>query len=195
MFFDRTEVTNDAYGSCVSEGGCTPPSTGTCLGAGGANWGLPGADDQPVNCVDFFQATSYCEWAGKRLPTEWEWEWVARGRNSGFTYPWGNGPVPTCDLAVIENGSGKGCGQVGPADVGSRSPAGDTADGVQDMAGNLTEWTVSWFDDSEEEITVRGGSFVVTGPNPALTAGGRNSDAPSDHYTASGFRCVVEVSR
>lgn len=191
MFFDRTEVTVDAYGTCVSDGGCEPPNVGTCLGAGSPNWGLPGAGDQPVNCVDYYHAVDYCVWAGMRLPSEWEWEWVARGRNSGFDYPWGNGPAPTCDLAVIENNSGKGCGQVGPADVGSRSPAGDSVDGAQDLVGNAAEWTGSWSDGTNTEIVVRGGSWLVQSGNGALSAQGRGSDLPTDHYTASGFRCAV----
>ena len=85
---DRTEVRISEYRRCVDAGGCEAPATG-----GGCNWGDPARGDHPVNCIAWEQASSFCEWVGKRLPTEREWEKAARGTD-GRTYPWGNVPAP-----------------------------------------------------------------------------------------------------
>ena len=136
---DRTEVTAHQYGSCVAQGECSPAGSDSP----GCTALKPGLGDHPANCITWPQANTYCEWTGKRLCTEAEWEKAARGgceQNGGplqckaqsRKYPWGNAE-PTCDLAVIG-----ACGtETQP--VCSRSPAGDSPYGLCDMSGNVWE--------------------------------------------------------
>jgi formylglycine-generating enzyme required for sulfatase activity len=98
FWIDRTEVTDAMYAKCVAGGKCKP------------GWCPTGSefDQRPAVCVDWFNAKAYCEWAGRRLPTEAKWEKSARGTD-GRLYPWGNEPA-TCGVAVMNDGSGNGCG-------------------------------------------------------------------------------------
>ncbi|RME42208.1 MAG: hypothetical protein D6795_21235, partial [Deltaproteobacteria bacterium] len=134
FYIDKTEVTVAQYQRCVEAGGCSSTllhqsdwgSDEAC------NWGKPGREDHPINCVDWFQAKQYCRWAGGRLPTEREWEYAARGE-WGWEYPWGDTGAD-CDRAVMNDGE-DGCGAYSTMPVGSK-PAGASPFGVLDMAGN-----------------------------------------------------------
>ena len=141
---DRTEVTAAQYLACKTAGGCTAAGSGSY-----ATYEVPGKEDHPVNYVTWSQAEDYCQWVGKELCTEAQWEKGARGgceKNGGPSnckaqsrkYPWGN-ETPTCDLAVKG-----GCGMV-TQPVCSVSPAGDSPYGLCDMAGNVWEWTADWY--------------------------------------------------
>ena len=165
----RTEVTVSEYEKCVSEarGGvtCSPAST-TVVSFGlkpddvlfwskFCNAGRKDAGSHPINCVDWRQATTYCAWAGGRLPTEAEWEHAARGAD-GRKYPWGNeapsaerlnacGGECAANAAALGRGDKKTMyagddGAEGTAPVG-RYPAGASPFGLLDMAGNVWEWT------------------------------------------------------
>ncbi len=194
-YMDKTEVTVDAYGECVTAGSCTAPSTG-----GSCNWGVSGRGGHPVNCVNWTQAREYCAWVGKRLPTEAEWEKAARGTD-GRKYPWGN-ETATCEYAVMYEG-GNGCGTGSTWDVCGKSPSGDSPYGLCDMSGNVWEWVSDWYDSdyytnspssnptntvSGSYRVIRGGSFAYTAHN--LRASGRSGDYPSDYYVNLGFRCA-----
>ncbi len=115
---DKTEVTQAAYSACIAVGACLSIQ------------GLP-SDDVPIHAITWTSAAGYCAWAGKRLPTEAEWEKAARGTD-GRIYPWGNS-APTCDQAVF------GTCATTPAAVGGRA-AGASPYGALDMAGNVAEW-------------------------------------------------------
>lgn len=88
FWIDQTEVTNAMYAECVQDGKCDPPGS-TKSFAGGSYYGYPVFDNYPVIFVSWEAASAYCSWAGRRLPTEAEWEKAARGENA-LIYPWGN---------------------------------------------------------------------------------------------------------
>lgn len=131
---DRTEVTAEAYGRCVSAGHCQKPRSPLAAGA-------KQAPNLPVVGVSFGDARAYCAFLGKRLPSELEWEKAARGQD-GRRYPWGD--VFECGRGNFGNYGGDGrCAEEGapgrPVQVGS-FPTGASPYGVQDLAGNVWEW-------------------------------------------------------
>jgi formylglycine-generating enzyme required for sulfatase activity len=170
---DLTEVTVDAYGKCVSAGRCSMPDGGNFC-----NWGVSGKGRHPINCVDWNQATAYCQWAGKRLPTEPEWEWAARGQARGTKYPWGN---DTPGAKACWNRGGQGT-----CDVGG-FPSGDAPSGIHDLAGNVWEWT-STVHGSSARVS-RGGGWRNSSPWWLRAANGDGYD-PSDRFDFLGFRCA-----
>ena len=149
---DVTEVTVDAYATCVRAGNCSKPDDGQYC-----NWGRGDRGNHPVNCVDWNQAKAFCGWAQKRLPTEQEWQRAAESAQ-GRTYPWGEA-APSNQLCWNGEGSpvGKGNRQSTCA-VGS-FPSGDSAQGVKDLSGNVWEWTDSCYESSCAARVLRGGSW------------------------------------
>jgi len=137
----RSEVTVSQYQYCVDSGVCIEPySPGDCgTWCDRCNWGVPGRDDYPVVCIDWHQAVDFCIWAVGRLPTEAEWEYAARSGGQDIAYPWGDQQA-TCEYAVMSDqfGGGYGCGLWHEWPVCSK-PAGNTSQGLCDMAGNVWE--------------------------------------------------------
>ncbi|MBI9050108.1 MAG: SUMF1/EgtB/PvdO family nonheme iron enzyme [Anaerolineaceae bacterium] len=133
FWIDKTEVTQEMYAHCVAEGICREPFCANNAG-----------DNYPVTCISRDDAADYCIWAGRQLPTEAQWEKAARGTD-GRTYSWGNEPA-TCELAVINNGTGMGfCDKDNKVWTVGSKPDGASPYGALDMAGNAWEWVADWF--------------------------------------------------
>ena len=182
---DRTEVTVDAYASCAEVGACR--STDLVCGAA-ANWGKHGHGSHPINCVTWDEAATFCTEHGKRLPTEDEWEWAARGGRKALTFPWG-AEAPEDRACWDGDGNSRGAGErKGTCPVGS-NPRGKSPDGIQDLAGNVREWTSSAQDRFR---VIRGGSWGDSLP-AFLSASFRGWNAPDERMELLGFRCVAEL--
>lgn len=193
FFLDRTEVTVGAYGLCVQARGCTPPATGP-----DCNFGQPGRELHPVNCVSWEQATAYCAQQGKRLPSEIEWEYAARGPLAS-TYPWGE-EAPASQLCW--SGAGLRLGTC-PVDSFPRTLLGrPDPSGLADLGGNVWEWVQDWKCGyplagvsggvlcSTVEKTLRGGSFGQDNP-VYVRAMVRDNHRPTNQNHKLGFRCAT----
>ena len=175
FYIDQYEVTAGDYKACVDAGVCQ--YNGSTINE--YRTYNNGRDTHPINYVNWYEATAYCIFNGKRLPTEQEWEKAARG-SDGRTYPWGN-ESPTCDLAWYA-----GCpGDTQP--VGSLI-AGASPYGAYDMAGNVWEWTNSWYSSDMDYRVLRGGSFYDF--TFYLPSSNRYNSFPDNRFGFNGFRCA-----
>jgi formylglycine-generating enzyme required for sulfatase activity len=149
---DRTEVTNAQYAECVAAGRCTPPADNSSQQRD-CYYYNPAYASYPVVRVNWYQASAYCAWVGKRLPTEAEWEKAARGPSDTRAFPWGD-TSPTCALTNLNPDLGPLC--VGDTSAVGSYPAGASPYGTLDMAGNVWEWVNDWY--QEDYYSVSPGS-------------------------------------
>ena len=186
---DKFEVTNALYANFVrATNGPEPPFwrkvhfTGPHL---------------PVVGVTWEEARAYCVWAGKRLPTEPEWEYAAQGAGKGRRYPWGNTQRDRNAVFGLSPDAG------GPKAVGRR-PEGASIHGVEDLAGNVWEWVEDEFKNGSEDAqpirrnervlrTLKGGSWVNGWW--ALASSHRTGDVPDRRLPAYGFRCAADAAK
>ncbi len=170
---DLTEVTRSQFGSCMpcARGGTT---FGTDLRT----------SNLPVGGVSRPQAERYCLELGKRLPTEAEWEWIARGGTKRGGNPWKDSR-DACKFAVVQHPiEGDGCGYWDFWPVESLR-AGATTQGVLHMAGNVAEWTSS----TENELAVVRGGDATSASAAGIFE--RRLVLPASELPEVGFRCVV----
>lgn len=137
---DAFEVTVARYRQCVQESGCSEPGTDAALGC---TYTQAAGDSEslPISCIDASQAAEFCAWdEGRRLPTEAEWERVASGASPKL-YPWGD--TFDCEHAVLGSTSACKSQYEFPMEVGSHK-LGQSADGLYDLSGNVSEWVRDW---------------------------------------------------
>ncbi|MGI6377001.1 MAG: formylglycine-generating enzyme family protein [Anaerolineae bacterium] len=181
---DRYPVTNTDYQVYVQATGAEAPR----------HWEegvIPaGKENHPVVWVTWEDANAYCAWAGKRLPTEMEWEKAARGQD-GRKYPWGD-----AFSSANVNSSESGLRDTSSVD---RYAAGASPYGAEDMVGNVWEWTADWFDAyrgslyymdrfGETHRAYRGGSWFDGADSVTTTT--RGSGEPTFKFSTLGFRCA-----
>lgn len=191
FWMDRFEVANEQYREYLQATGAPEPFYWNKSDRFHSGEKFP---RHPVVGVTWFEAKAFCEWKGKRLPTEAEWEKAARGGQEGLAFPWG-------DEADRARANFEGQGTL---PVGNYAP---NAYGLFDMAGNVWEWVADWFDaayyarspeadptgpETGKERVLRGGSYVDgIGPNRVSH---RHWFPPTARYKWLGFRCAKSAT-
>ncbi|MBI3161612.1 MAG: formylglycine-generating enzyme family protein [Chloroflexi bacterium] len=186
FWIDQFEVTNTLYAQCVNAGSCEPPENVE-------RFNDPTLANYAVVDVSWYNAGAYCAWAGRRLPTEAEWEKAARGTD-GRLFPWGNA-LPASELLNFRN-------EFGAVEVGSY-PNGVSPYGAHDMAGNVWEWVNDRYgetyyrtspsvnpqgpEDGQDRV-LRGGAWYSVTDNVRVTY--RSWVHPTTRNYYFGFRCA-----
>lgn len=196
FYLDKFEVTLARYGLFLKANGNLQPPDG---------WPENNSSviaDRPVVGVNWQDAAAYCRWAGKRLPTEAEWEKAARS-SDGRKYPWGN-DEPSADRARFGASYGDSVYRDGIAPVG-KYPKGVSPFGVYDLAGNAAEWVSDWYSEGLSSAEARNPKGPETGTAKVVRGGGwfdppgrimatkRMYAGPTHRDDATGFRCAADV--
>lgn len=197
FFIDRFEVTALKYRDFLEATGRTPPGDPRFpeIYPWAREGGVPKEfENHPVIYVSWGDAEAFCGWAGKRLPTEAEWEKAARGPD-GRIWPWGN-IFDARKANVQEFHSG------GTLPVGS-FPKGASPYGVEDMAGNVAEWIADWYEAYPgsklvreafgKNRVVKGGAFTLPGEPYARSASRSMARDPEKKHRSIGFRCARDL--
>jgi formylglycine-generating enzyme required for sulfatase activity len=191
---DLTPVTNAEFARFLKATGYRPSQAANFLKHWKSNAPPAGLENHPVVYVDLDDARAYATWAGKRLPTEEEWQYAAQGSDNR-TYPWGN----RFQEGFCNDGKSRGTTSV------TAFPGGRSSFGCYDMCGNVWEWTESERSDGRTRFCiVRGGSFFKAegsnwyadgGPQPCSFGAKFILMWPGlDRCATIGFRCVVDLA-
>jgi eukaryotic-like serine/threonine-protein kinase len=188
FWIDQVEVSNTMYEKCVKDGVCSLPAL-----SDNPYYGKWVYRNYPVAYANWTQAVTYCEWAGRRLPTEAEWEKAARGTD-GRKYPWGN-ETPNPRYANYSESL------IGEAVPVYRYPMGASPYGALNMVGNMREWVADWYSDSYySEMPERNPTGPAEGFERSLRSGAydafdilaakRYKHQPQSAGLSRGFRCA-----
>ena len=185
FFMDAHEVTVGQFKTFLKSSGYKPDPT--------IDWNqvykFSPTEKHPMIYVDWYDAKAYTDWAGKRLPTEEEWEWAVRGGLKNKEYSWSNDESLARDYANFIGIGGRDKWDRTTAPVGSLKPNGY---GLYDMVGNVWEWCQDWFltdDTDQKQKVLRGGSWLS--PSDSLRLAYRDyGSSPINGGNRGGFRCV-----
>jgi len=182
-----------------------PQQTPWWCGVSGAYWRTPegpgsGIEDRwdhPVVHISWNDAVAYCAWAGRRLPTEAEWEYAARGGLDQARYPWGDELTPggehRCNIwqGRFPARNTEEDGYVGTAPVDAFQPNGF---GLYNVAGNVWEWCADWFDEAHANRAMRGGSYLCHDSYcNRYRVAARTANTPDSSSGNLGFRTAADV--
>jgi len=202
FYMDKYEVTSTQYCQFLNEKGNQSEGGATWLNITDFNCRIrkqdgkyvpeTGYENHPVGLITWYGAAAYAEWAGKRLPTEAEWEYAARGGLERQEYPWGDSINNT--MANYNN------------NVGDSTPVGKypaNGYGLYDMGGNVYEWCADWYDagyytnspyenpvgpERGDYRVMRGGCWISASGN--LRCADRSGEIPKNSHLVIGFRCA-----
>ncbi len=183
----KTVVTVEQYAKCVNAGQCTAPAV--TYYSFNCNWNTPDHQKYPMNCLNLVQMDQFAKFAGARLPSESEWEYAARSGGKNNKFPWGNAPV-THDRAVYygpENGVGGGTNGTMPV---CSKPAGNTEQGLCDMAGNVWQVVRDIYAESYAGAPTDG-SAVKGAANGDQVLRGNSFYSSDDEYLRTDFRSYM----
>ncbi len=196
-YIDTLEVTNGAYAECVAAGVCAEPAD-TSSATRANYYDVSTFQGYPVVNVTWDDAQTYCEFVGKRLPTEAEWEKAAMGTIDYRRYPWGNGEPKAYLINVTDI--------PGDTETVNSYPTGSSPYGLVDTAGNVSEWVSDWYatsyyaesvlenptgPDSGTHKVVRGDSWLTDLDKIHIT--NRTMMDPETYNATTGFRCAKDV--
>lgn len=215
FYIDTTEVTNASWAACVAAGACHLPGS-TDDFVHNPYYGVDSFNNDPVIFTSWYNADSYCQWRGARLPTEAEWEMAARwnaGAKTVSVYPWGNDWNPAnanaCDASCLLNVGFKDTTfddnqpQMSPVNA---FPADLSPSGALDMAGNVAEWVSDWYSPTYYSVSpadnpfgpaagvekvVRGGSWSLD--KNWARGSARSHFGPLTQAAGVGFRCALSA--
>lgn len=198
-FIDRFEVTAKQYKAFLDATNRKPPGDPRFpeIYPWAAEGGIPEEfENHPVIYVSWYDAAAYCKWAGKRLPTESEWEKAARGTD-GRIWPWGN--KFDAKKANVRESAAAGTLPVGSLTEGA-SPYG-----VQDLAGNVAEWTADWYEAYPGSTlkrkafgvnkVIKGGAWTLYAEPYSRSANRTMAQDPKKRHRSVGFRCARDAKQ
>ncbi len=197
----KTEITVGQYFLCVNENQCNIPADPT------SNWNILNRSEHPINMITWQESVDFANWASARLPSEAEWEFVARNRGLNQRFAWGDNTA-NCTLAVMNDSRlGDSCGLGQQTQAVCSRPNGNNSLGICDLNGNVWEWVSdvyhdnyinaprngsAWIDSSNADRVIRGGAW--NGLSSTVTSVYRVAYSPAIRNTLVGFRLARTVS-